>query len=196
MSAASLHPALLDALVRVLRAGGVVACPTETFFGLLADARNPAAVQRVCDLKGRSEQHTMGVLVPDLAALQELVVDIPPRARALAEQHWPGPLTLVLRVREGLPAALHKDGKLGARIPGPSPALDLVRAFGGALTATSANKTGEPAAVNDGEVQAAFGSALDAIVAGTSPGGLPSTLVDATSDALVLIREGAVILPR
>ncbi len=181
-------------LVRVLRAGGVVACPTETFVGLLADAQNARAVERVCALKGRDEKNPIGVLVPDLPALEALVEEIPARARVLAQRHWPGPLTLLLRARSGLPAALHKDGKLGARVPGESPALRLVRAFGGALTATSANRTGEPAATSGEQAGEIFGDGLDAIVPGLSPGGLPSTLVDATSDALVVLRRGPVDL--
>ena len=181
-------------LVRVLRAGGVVACPTETFVGLLADARNPQAVERVRALKGRADDNPIGVLVPDLSTLDQLVSDLPAPARALAARHWPGPLTLLLHVRPGLPAALHKDGKLAARVPGASPALELVRAFGGALTATSANKTGEPAASSSEQVAAIFGSQLDALVPGVSPGGLPSTLLDITRDPFVVLRQGPIVV--
>lgn len=189
-----LRTAALDALVRVLRAGGVVACPTETFVGLLADAENPRAVARVCELKGRGDASPIGVLVPDIGSLERLVVEVPERARALAGAHWPGPLTLLLHARPGVCGLLHRDGKLGARVPGPSPALDLVRAFGGPLTATSANRSGQPPARTSDEAGLVFGDALDAIVPGASPGGLPSTLVDATSDELVVLRRGAVEL--
>lgn len=191
-----LRTSSLPALVRVLRAGGVVACPTETFVGLLADAKNARAVARVCELKGRGDDNPIGVLVPDLAALDLLVLEVPERARALAQAHWPGPLTLLFRVRSGLPAPLHKGGKLGVRVPGPSPALDLVRAFGGALTATSANRSGQPATKTSDEAAQVFGDELDALVPGESPGGLPSTVVDATTDALTVVRQGAVVLPR
>jgi L-threonylcarbamoyladenylate synthase len=191
----TLAPEELERLVCILRGGGVVACPTETFVGLLADATNARAVERVVALKGRDAGQPMGVLVPELAALSVIVGELPPRARALAEQHWPGPLTLVLRARPGLPRALLRDGKIGVRVPGPSPALELVRAFGAALTATSANRSGEPPARTSDEAARIFGRALDAIVSGAAPGGLASTVIDATTEPLRVIRQGAVALP-
>jgi L-threonylcarbamoyladenylate synthase len=184
----------LPRLVALLRAGGVIACPTETLVGLLADARNPAAVAEVCRLKGRALDQPIGVLIPDLAALDMLVHEVPGRARALAARHWPGPLTLVLRARPGLPAALLRDGKLALRVPGPSPALDLVRAFGGPLTATSANRTGERAARDDRDAREIFGDQLAAIVSGAAGGGAASTIVDASSSELQLLRAGPIMV--
>ncbi len=95
-------------------------------------------------------------------------------------------------------SALQKDGKVGVRVPGPSPALDLVRAFGGPLTATSANRSGEPPACSGAEARALFGEALDAVVQGDSPAGLASTIVDVTSEPPVVLRQGAieVLVPR
>jgi L-threonylcarbamoyladenylate synthase len=175
----------------VLRAGGVVACATETFIGLLADARSEAAVARVSVLKGRDKAQPIGVLIPDLAALTALTPELSDYVRMLAARHWPGPLTLVVPVKPGWPAALSKDGKIGARVPGPSPALELVRAFGAPLTATSANKTGRPAATTPEEVRVAFGSEL-AIVPLAAPGGMASTLVDVSGPAPVLLRAGPI----
>lgn len=184
----------LPRLVALLRAGGVIACPTETLVGLLADARSEAAVAEVCRLKGRAPEQPIGVLIPDLAALDDLVLDLPTRARELAARYWPGPLTLVLRVQPGLPAALLREGKLAVRVPGPSPALDLVRAFGGPLTATSANRTGEPAASDDRQARAIFGDELAAIVPGVSPGGEASTIVDASGPELRVLRHGPIAI--
>ncbi|HEX7480750.1 MAG TPA: L-threonylcarbamoyladenylate synthase [Polyangiales bacterium] len=178
--------------VRVLRAGGVVACPTETFVGLLADARSAQAVQHVCELKGRDPNNPIGVLVADARGLDALARELPPRARALAARYWPGPLTLVVRAVAGLPPELQKDGKIGVRVPGPSLALDLVRAFGGPLTATSANLTGQPPARTSVEARAVFGKRLDFVVDGESPGGLASTVVDVTTDPVTLLRRGAI----
>src|SRR5690242_11249727 len=132
-----MHASERDAFVRILRAGGVIACPTETLQGLLADALDPAAVARVVALKRRGND-PIALLVPDLAALDSLIEgELPAQARSLAETHWPGPLTLVLRARAGLDPALALQGTIGVRVPGASPALDLVRAYGAPLTATS-----------------------------------------------------------
>jgi L-threonylcarbamoyladenylate synthase len=184
-----LHP-----YVSLLRAGGVLACPTETQMGLLADALSEVAVARVCELKRRPVGEALSVIVPSLEQALRLVRDVSDQALRLARQHWPGPLTVVLRARDGLPAALIKDGKLALRVPGPSPALALVRAFGGPLTATSANESGRPPLISAGELRATFGPALAGIVPGVSPGAPASTLVDLTGDHPVVLRQGAVIL--
>jgi tRNA threonylcarbamoyl adenosine modification protein (Sua5/YciO/YrdC/YwlC family) len=187
-----LSRAELERLVGLIAAGGVIACPTETFVGLLADAANPAAVAEIIRLKGRDPKNPIGLLLPNLASLDSVVAEIPTRARELASRHWPGPLTLVLRARPGLAPALQHDGKVGVRVPGASPALEVVRAFGRPLTATSANKTGQPPARNGAQVQAAFGGELAAIVAGEAPGQLASTVVDASCEPLRVIRQGAI----
>jgi L-threonylcarbamoyladenylate synthase len=182
----------LNRLVHLLAEGGVIACPTETLVGLLADAFNEEAVARVCELKGRDPSQPIGVLLPDLEALASVVTEVTPLARRLALRHWPGPLTLVLPVRAGLPAGLAKDGKIGVRVPGESPALDLVRAFGGALTATSANKSGQPAARTEHEARAAFPEGLAAFVSGDAPGGPASTVVDVSGPEPIVLRAGAI----
>lgn len=185
----------LDRYVRVLRQGGVVACPTETLIGLLADALDPAAVDRVVRAKGRAPDQPMAVLLPDAQAWGELAAEMPEAGLRLAEAHWPGPLTLVAKARPGLPAPLVAEGKVGARVPGPSPALELVRAFGGPLTATSANLTGAPVAQNDDEVRRVLGDRVDAVVPGRGPGGIPSTVVDVTCEPPRVLRSGAVAIP-
>ncbi|MET0340595.1 MAG: L-threonylcarbamoyladenylate synthase [Polyangiales bacterium] len=187
----ALSPATLPALVAHLRAGGVVACATETLFGLLADARSNEAVARVVALKRRGAD-AIALLAPDLASV-ERVAEVTASARALAAAHWPGPLTLVLRARPGLPATLLRDGTVGVRVPGPSAALALVRAFGGPLTATSCNLSGHPAATTDAEARAYFPEGVE-IVPGRAPGGAASTLVDATVEPLRVLRAGAIAL--
>lgn len=185
----------VERTVEVLRAGGIVACPTETLVGLLADAKNARAVDRLVALKGRAGDSPIAVLVPDVLSVAEVATHFPDQVRDLASSSWPGPLTLLLPARDGLPAALVKDGKIGVRVPGTSPALTLVRAFGGPLTATSANRSGEPAARTSEEARHIFGDELDAVVPGEAPGGAPSTVVDATVEPMRVIREGAVVLP-
>lgn len=182
----------LQRLLSLLQAGGVIACPTETFVGLLAAALDATAVARVCTLKGRSALQPIGVLLPDFEAMASVALEIPELARRLAEQHWPGPLSLVLRARPGLPPALCKDGKISVRVPGASPALELVRAFGLPLTATSANLSGQVPACTAAQVRAAFPIGLAAIVEGVAPGGLPSTLLDVSGATPLVLRVGAI----
>lgn len=183
----------LSPFVEVLRHGGVVACPTETLMGLLADATRADAVDAVVRLKGRAPDAPIAVLLPDAASWDRVARDVPSVGRGLAAAHWPGPLTLIAHARDDLPSALVRDGKVGARVPGSSPALDLVRAFGGPLTATSANRTGEPSARDATEVRRIFGDAVK-IVPGAVPGGAPSTVLDVTTDPPNVLRKGAVTI--
>jgi L-threonylcarbamoyladenylate synthase len=180
--------------VAALRAGEVLACPTETQMGLLADALSEAAVRRVCELKRRPLGEPIPLIVPSLAVAEQLVGKLPALARALAERHWPGPLTLVLPAAMLLPAPLLRDGKLGLRVPGPSPALELVTAFGGPLTATSANLSGQAPLASALELRASFGAALFDVVPGAAPGGPPSTVVDISGSRARVLRSGAIQL--
>jgi L-threonylcarbamoyladenylate synthase len=181
-------------LLGALRAGEVLACPTETQMGLLADALSDAAVGRVCAMKRRPPDEPIPLIVPSLAAAVRLVGEFPARAAGLCERYWPGPLTLVLPALARLPAPLLRGGKLALRVPGPSPALELVRAFGGPLTATSANLSGQPPLSTAAELHASFGPALFGIVPGTPPGGLPSTIVEVSAEGLRVLRAGAIQL--
>lgn len=181
-------------ILDVLKRGGVVACPTETFVGLLADAANVAAVERVAEIKGRRTDTPIAVLLPDAEAVSEVARPLSDEARALASAHWPGPLTIVASARPGMSPWLLSSGKIGMRVPGPSPALDVVQAFGHPLTATSANVTGEPPVRSERELSPALRDMVDAVVPGKSPGGSPSTVVDVTRFPFVVLRQGAVAL--
>jgi L-threonylcarbamoyladenylate synthase len=182
----------LAALVRVLGRGGVVACPTETWLGLLADALNEKAVERVAELKGRPADMPIALLLPDAQAVADVAQAPSAAARALMEAHWPGPLTILLTAKPGLSPRITRSGKLGVRVPGPSPAADLAQAFGGPLTATSANRTGEPSLRSVNELPVALVEGLDGVVPGVSPGGAPSTLIDATTSPMRILRAGAI----
>ncbi len=190
-------PLLEEALAR-LRGGGVVAAATETFFGLLADARDPKAVDEVVRLKGRQAAHPIAVLVPDRQTALSLAGHVPDAALRWTERYWPGPLTLVLRLRrpERWPAPLlGPGGTLGVRVPGSSVAADVLAAFGGALTATSANRTGQPPLRGAEAVRAVFGDDV-LVLPGEAPGGAPSTVVDVSGMTPRLLRAGAVAAER
>jgi len=184
--------------VTMLQRGGVIACATETQFGLLADARSERAIANVVAIKQRGSE-PIALLVPDLACA-ESIGEFDDAARALASRHWPGPLTLVLRTRgdlpdeQTLPRALLRDGTIGLRVPGASPALDLVRAFAGPLTATSCNPSGLPAAHTAEQARAYFGDRLAAILPEPALGGPPSTIVDVTGEILRVLRQGAIVV--
>ena len=189
-----LTDAELEPLLAALRSGGVVACATETLFGLLADALAEPAVERVCALKGRDPNQPIAVLLPDVSALRVVTEAVPERVLRLAERYWPGPLTLLVRARPELPRALVRDGKIGVRVPGPSPALSLVQAFRAPLTATSANLSGQPAASTAQEVRAAFPPGLSAVVPCPAPGGPASSVIDVTGPTPVILRAGPIAL--
>lgn len=180
--------------VEILRRGGVVACPTETFVGLLADASQARAIERVLEIKRRPATMTIATLLPNAESLRELAEPLPPRSQGLIVRHWPGPLTVLARALPHVHPALVRDGLIGARVPGQSPAAELVRAYGRPLTATSANRTGAPPVQDSAELDPGLRAEVDAVVPGCSPGGLPSTIIDATSWPPRLLRAGALEL--
>lgn len=180
----------------ILAGKGLVAFPTETYYGLGADAREPGAVQRVFEVKGRPGSKPLLLLVDSLAMLESLVEAIPSEARALMERHWPGPLTVVLRARAVvLGAVTAGTGTVGIRIPGHPVARALVRALGAPITAPSANPSGGPPPATARDVLAAFEGKIELVLdAGRTAGGPPSTVVDATVDPPTILRAGAVPL--
>lgn len=186
----------LSRLVEALEQGGVVACPTETWLGLLADAHNPDAIERVAILKGRPKDLPIALLVPDAASVASLCAQPPNEAtQGLMDRYWPGPLTVLVHAASTLSPRLTRDGKVGVRVPGPSPAADLVRAFDGPLTATSANLSGQPPVASVDGLPDSIRRGLAAEVPGESPGGEPSTLLDATVSPIQILRQGAVTIP-
>lgn len=181
------------AVAEVLRRGGIVAYPTETFYGLGALARDAAAVRRVAHAKGRPEGRPLPLVAGDRAQVEE-VAELDPAAARLADALWPGPLTLVLPARPGLPAEITAGtGTVGIRVSGSDVARALALAAGGSLVSTSANPSGGPPPVSAGDLDAALRARLDAVLdAGPAPGGLPSTVVVLERGAARLLREGAV----
>ncbi|MBI2527644.1 MAG: threonylcarbamoyl-AMP synthase [Candidatus Rokubacteria bacterium] len=190
------EPAVLDEAAAVLKSGGLVAFPTESFYGLGADALNAAAVARVFCAKGRAESKPLLVLVDSAERVEALCVEIPEGARRLMARHWPGPLTLVLRAAPAVPAALTAGtGTLGVRVPGHPVALGLVRAAALPVTAPSANPSGGEPATTARAVRAHFPGQLDLIVdGGPTAGGTGSTIADCTVWPPRLLRPGPVVI--
>ncbi len=185
----------LEAAVRALRAGELVAFPTETVYGLGADAANAAAVAELYRVKGRPAGHPVIVHVAADADVERWVLAPPAYARALADACWPGPLTLVLPRRPGAVVDQVTGGRrtLGIRIPAQPVAQDLLRAFGGGLAAPSANRFGRVSPTTAGHVRADLGDDVRVILDGGPCGvGVESTIVDCTGAAPVILRHGGV----
>ncbi|MGN9796381.1 L-threonylcarbamoyladenylate synthase [Streptomyces sp. OZ13] len=178
----------------VLRAGGLVALPTETVYGLGANAEDPAAVARIFQVKGRPPSHPLIVHIGDVEQLDDWVQDVPAAARLLAERFWPGPLTLVLRRGPRVP--LEATGGLqtvAVRVPDHPVALALLSSFGGGVTAPSANRFGSVSPTTADHVRAELGDAVDFVLdGGPCEVGVESTIVDATGGAPSILRPGGV----
>ena len=191
--------ALVEAAAAVIRAGGVVAYPTDTLYGLAVDPRNDAAVERLFELKGRAASAAIPLIAADVAmAERAAAVDrFGALERRLAASFWPGPLTIVVPASPQMSAALAPNGTLGVRVPAHLVARSLSAAFGDCITATSANFAGRPASVTADEVAAALAEVLDFLLdAGPAPGGAPSTIVEVVEGRPLLHRAGAVAWDR
>ena len=187
-------PADLEHAASLLRAGKLVAFPTETVYGLGADAGNPAAVADIFRVKGRPADHPVIVHLPSVSALSQWAADIPDSARRLADMFWPGPLTLVLRRAPGVPDAITGgQDTVGLRVPGNPTALALLRAFGGAVAAPSANRFGHVSPTTADHVAQEFGDEVAAVVdGGRCSVGVESTIVDLTGSRPRLLRPGMI----
>ena len=183
----------IDAAVRRLRAGGLVAFPTETVYGLGADAAHPAAVRRIFTVKGRPPTHPLIVHIGDAGMLSEWARDIPPAALRLAERFWPGPLTLILRRGKAPLEVTGGQDSVGLRVPGHPVALDLLRRFGGGIAAPSANRFGRVSPTRAEHVLDEFGETVDLILAGGDCRvGLESTILSLVGEQPELLRPGAI----
>jgi len=182
--------------VGILRAGGLVAFPTETVYGLGADASNPDAVARIFAAKGRPADHPLIVHLAAADALDAWAATVPPLARRLAEACWPGPLTLVLRRAPHVPDAVTGGLQtVGLRVPAHPLALELLRAFGGGIAAPSANRFGAVSPTTAAHVREELGDRVDLVLdGGPCDVGVESTIVDLSGEEPAILRPGG--LPR
>ena len=187
-------PAVVAALAAAIAAGAVVALPTDTVYGLAANALDPAAVARVFALKGRGFDQPLPVAVRGRAQAAELAASLPPLFDRLVQAFWPGALTLVVPAGPHLAAAVTAGrGAVGLRQPDLPLLAELLRLAGVPLTLTSANRSGQPACRTAAEVAAQFGADCPLLAdGGPTPSALPSTVVDLCGPEPRVLRPGAI----
>ena len=185
---------LIDAAVRILERGGVIAFPTGSLYGLGADALNAVAVDRVFAIKMRAPDKPLLILIPDRKVVFDLAAEVPPAAKRLMDRFWPGQVTIVFKALPGLPANLTAGtGRIGIRLPGHPVARALVATFGRPITGTSANLSGQGGCHHVDELDAMLIEQLDLVLdAGPLKEGIGSTVVDITGAEPIVIREGVV----
>lgn len=184
----------LETAAQCLKAGGLVAFPTETVYGLGADAENPEALAKLYAVKGRPTHHPVIVHVASAQQLSQWAVDIPEAARALAKAFWPGPLTLILKRSSRVPDAVTGgQDTVGIRVPDHPVALALLQVFGGGVAAPSANRFGRLSPTTAQHVQADLGSDVDAILdGGPCQVGVESTIVAFREGQPIILRPGLI----
>ena len=183
-------PAAIEAAAELLCLGLPVIFPIDTVYGVgvLPEAE---AVARLYALKGRPAEKGIPILLADAADLEQVTAAISPAGRALMERFWPGPLTLVCRRHAGLPDILAPDDTIAVRVPDHPVARALIRAAGGAVATSSANRSGDEPARSGAAAVAALGGLVAAVLDdGPSPGGVASTVVDCTGERPVILRAG------
>lgn len=184
----------LDQALAVLRAGGLVAIPTETVYGLAADASNPAAVRRIFAVKQRPVDHPLIVHIAAAERLGDWAATIPRTAAVLADACWPGPLTLLVpRATRVLDVVTGGLPTVGVRVPAHPLTLELLERFGGGLAAPSANRFGRVSPTTAEHVRADLGDDVDFVLdGGPCPIGVESTIVDCTVDPPQVVRPGGI----
>ncbi|WP_100351329.1 L-threonylcarbamoyladenylate synthase [Luteimicrobium subarcticum] len=192
--AATRGPAVDEAVNAVSR-GALVVLPTDTVYGIGADAFLPESVAALLAAKGRGRQMPPPVLVPDARTLDGLATDVPDDARALVEAFWPGGFTIILTAQPSLAWDLgDTHGTVALRMPDHEGALALLRRTG-PMAVSSANRTGSPAATTAADARDQLGASVAVYLdGGDAPGGVASTIVDATGDRFRVVRQGAITL--
>jgi L-threonylcarbamoyladenylate synthase len=186
--------AVLSQCKTVIEAGGVIAYPTDTFYGLGVDPRNPRAVKKVFAIKGRRSDQPILLLLHDRIDVSAWVSEVTPSAVRLMTRFWPGPLTLVFRAAPHVLRELTAGtGTIGLRVPGNDVTRTLLGSVGHSLTGTSANRSGRPSPRTAEEVLQELGDRIDLILdGGPAAEGRPSTVVDVTKEPPRLVRQGVV----
>jgi L-threonylcarbamoyladenylate synthase len=186
------HPHAIQKAVALVESGGLIAFPTDTVYGIGVSAFQPAAIDKIYQVKGRSALKAIPILLsnPDLS--ERISTPFSPQTRKLAEKFWPGPLTLVVPLLSSMPENLSPTPTIGLRVPDHAFTRRLLDETG-PLAATSANLSGATSALTAKEVRSQLGSAVELILdGGESRGALASTVLDCTTDTPLLLREGPI----
>jgi L-threonylcarbamoyladenylate synthase len=185
-------PLALRMAVDLLQSGEVIAFPTDTVYGIGVRADSAAAIEKLYQIKARSMDKPIAVMIAEIQQLEQLAESVPDTARCLARWFWPGALTMVLPKRSDLPVNLTSLPGVGVRVPDHPFTLELLRCCG-PLAVTSANLSGQPEALNANTVMAQLGGKLALVVdGGDSQGGVPSTVVDLSQGRPRVLREGPI----
>jgi L-threonylcarbamoyladenylate synthase len=188
------HRDAVQEAAKLIRAGSVVAIPTDTLYGLAADPFSAAAVQRVFEAKGRGSDRPLPLIAADVAQIVAHLGTLPKAAVRLGETFWPGPLTMLIVAPGSLaPQVAAGTGRVGVRVPHDAVARAVCQAVGHPLTATSANISDEPPTSEPDVVENTLGDRIDLMIdGGKTPGGPASTIIDVTVDPPTLVRAGAI----
>ncbi len=185
-------PRTLKRALAVLRTGGLVAFPTDTVYGVGADAFAGESIARIFQVKKRPAEKSIAILLGSSTDLPQVAANLPSRARRLADHFWPGPLTLVVWRKPELPAMLGPGRTVGVRVPDHPFAQKLLRAAGPLATSSANRSGGENNTTADG-VFSHLGGQIELLIdGGSTPGGTPSTVVDCTDDELRILRSGPI----
>ena len=178
----------------IILSDGVIGYPTETVYGLGANALSDTAVEKVFDLKGREKNKPILIIAAELDQVKKLVASFPSQAEILAKAFWPGALTMIFEAAPQLsPLLLGGGNQIGIRIPASQICLELIKQCGVPITSTSANITGKENPISAEEVFKYFGSKLDLIIdGGASPSRVPSTVISIENNKVKLLREGVI----
>lgn len=184
----------LEQAIGELQHGGVIAFPTDTVYGIGASLEHPAALRRIYDLKGRQPDKPLPILIARVEVLDQLSPDVDERLVDLAEQFWPGALTIVVPAADHLPAEVKApDNTIGVRLPNHSIPLTIAERAGGAIATTSANHSGRDAAHSASEIRDAFGTEIDLILdGGFAPQSNPSTVIRVVDGEIIMLRAGVI----
>jgi L-threonylcarbamoyladenylate synthase len=178
--------------VRIIEAGGLVAFPTDTVYGLATDLHSEAAIDRIYQAKGRDMAKSIPVLINSINQLTQVAPDLPVSARKLAEIFWPGALTLIIPRLTNLPVNLSSSQTIAVRMPNYQPVLTVLQHCG-PLAVTSANISGQANPLTAEDVFSQLGGRIDLILdGGPVSGGVPSTIVDCSLEPAIIIRHGAI----
>jgi len=179
--------------VRFLRNGGVIAFPTDTVYGLGANAFNLRAVERIYKIKNRPSHLPLPLLIADISQLTLVAESVCGIGLFLAQRFWPGGLTLVLPKAASLPSYLAKDSTIAVRMSNHPVCLSLIRGLGAPIIGTSANLSGNPPALTADEAKQQIGDEVDLVIdGGRCPGGVESTIVDTTGEIALILRQGII----